>query len=213
MLDNLHFDGRKELGKYSVAVSAAEALWLIGQSVSIVLYGRISNSNDIHYSRKLTIALIKIVFLTTFFCTGILLCFPSSAFVFVFGDGFGEVRTILFSLSVGIVILSTGIIFSTYFFGIGKPQVSVIGSTIGLVVTIILGFVLVPKYGMIGAAITASASYTAIVIYQFYKFMCESKELTFRNFIFSKNDIRLMTFELKNIFQQNKQNNTDFIKR
>jgi O-antigen/teichoic acid export membrane protein len=201
ILDHFHIGGRKEVGIYSVAVSAAEALWLISQSVSLVLYGRISNSNDIRHSRKLTIALIKIVFIITVFCTGILLCLPSSLFVFVFGEGFGEVSKILFPLSAGIVILSAGIIFSSYFAGIGKPQISVIGSVIGLAITIILGFALIPQYGMIGAAITASISYTAGVIYQFYKFMREAEELHFKDFIFSRSDIRLITFEFKNMFQ------------
>lgn len=200
ILDHFHAGGRKEVGIYSVAVSVAEALWLIGQSVSIVLYGRISNSNDIHYSRRLTSSLIKIVFAATFFCTGVLLCFPSSFFVFIFGEGFGEVRTILFPLSAGIIMLSMGIILSAYFVGNGKPMVCVIGSCIGLAVTIILGFLLIPNYGMMGAAITASASYISGVVYQFYKFIRESEELTFRDFIFSKNDIRLIIFELKNIF-------------
>jgi O-antigen/teichoic acid export membrane protein len=200
ILDHFHIGGRKEVGIYSVAVSAAEALWLISQSVSLVLYGRISNSNDIRHSRKLTIALIKIVFIITVFCTGILLCLPSSLFVFVFGEGFGEVSKILFPLSAGIVILSAGILFSSYFAGIGKPQISVVGSVIGLAVTIILGFILIPQYGMIGAAITASISYASGVIYQFYRFMRQAEEITFRDFIFSRNDIRLITFELKNIF-------------
>jgi O-antigen/teichoic acid export membrane protein len=200
ILDKFHTGGRQEVGIYSVAVSVAEALWLISQSVSLVLYSKISNTNDIVYSRKLTIALIKIVFVITILCAGILLCFPASIFVFVFGEGFGEVRTILFPLSIGIIIFSAGIILSSYFVGIGKPQVSVIGSVIGLAVTIILGFVLIPRYGMTGAAVTASISYTAGVIYQFLKFVREAVELNFSDFLFSKNDVHLIVCEMKNIF-------------
>ena len=84
ILDHFHLYGRKEVGIYSVAVSVSEAVWLIAQSISLVLYGRISNANDIHYSRRLTISLIKIVFVTTFACTVALLGFPSSFFVFIF---------------------------------------------------------------------------------------------------------------------------------
>ncbi len=69
ILDHFHSGGRKEVGVYSVAVSVAEALWLISQSVSLVLYGRISNSNDILHSRKLTIALVKIVFIFSLFAS------------------------------------------------------------------------------------------------------------------------------------------------
>ena len=204
VLDHFYADGRKEVGIYSVAVSVSEALWLISQSASLVLYGRISNANDIRYSRRLTISLIKIVFAVTFVCTGILLCFPSAFFIFIFGEGFGEVRSILFPLSAGIIFLTIAIILSTYFVGNGKPQVCVLASSIGLGVTIVLGFLLIPTYGMIGAAITASASYISGVVYQLYKFICESDEISYRDFIFSKDDFRLVVFELKNIFQQKK---------
>lgn len=199
-LDHFHEDGRKEVGIYSVAVSVAEALWLVSQSVALVLYSRISNLDDIQHSRKLTIALIKIVFIGTVFLTGILLCVPPAVFDFIFGNGFGKVKPVFFPLSAGIITLSVGIILSAYFVGTGKPQVSVFSSTLGLAVTVILGVFMIPRYGMIGAAITASASYIAGVTYQLYKFMREADELNFRDFIFSGNDIRLITFELKNIF-------------
>ncbi len=199
ILDQFHEGGRKEVGIYSVAVSLAEALWLVSQSVALVLYSRISNSDDVQHSRKLTVALIKIVFLCTIICTGILLCLPSGLFTFVFGDGFGGIKTVLFPLSTGIVIFSAGIIFSSYFVGQGKPQVSVFASMIGLVITLSLGFILIPRYGMMGAGITASASYTAGVLYQFIAFMKEAKELTFRDFLFTRNDFNFVFLELKQI--------------
>ncbi len=205
ILDHFHIYGRKEVGIYSVAVSVSEALWLISQSVSLVLYGRISNTNDIHYSRKVTVSLIKIVFVATFACTGLLLCFPSSLYEFIFGQGFGEVRDLLFPLSAGIVVFSVGIILSSYFVGNGRPLVCVIGSSIGLVITVVLGFSLIPEYGMMGAAATASVSYCAGVVYQLYKFMREADELRLRDLVFIKNDIEIMRVELKNIFSEKKE--------
>jgi len=202
ILDNFYTGGRKDVGIYSTAVSVAEALWLISQSVAIILYARISNSNDIAYSRKLTVSLMKIVFICTFFCTAVLLCLPSSLFIFVFGSGFGEVSTILIPLSMGIVILSMGILLSSYFGGIGKPKISVMGSIIGLAVTVISGFALIPKYGMIGAGITASASYTATVIFQFTRFLKEADEIHIRDFIFTKNDFNFAFSELKYMLSQ-----------
>lgn len=193
-------NGRKEVGIYSIAIAVSEAVWLISQSVSLVLYARISNSNDVHYSQRITIALIKIVFAATFIGIGILLCFPASFYILIFGEGFGEVRYLLFPLSAGVITLSVGIILSAYFVGNGKPKVSAIASSIGLLTTLIVGFILIPEYGMMGAAITASASYITGVMYQFYRFVRETKGLHLRQFVFSRNDIALLTFELKNIF-------------
>ncbi|MBI3502053.1 MAG: polysaccharide biosynthesis C-terminal domain-containing protein [Bacteroidetes bacterium] len=199
-LDHFHSGGREEVGIYSVAVSIAEAVWLIAQSVSLVLYSRIVNLSDIVKSRQLTVALIKIVFVCTIIFTFILLVLPSSLFAFVFGSGFEEVKIILFPLSAGIIILSAGIILSSYFVGVGNPKICVIASFIGLIVTVVLGIILIPKYGMTGAGITASISYSVSVVYQLWKFISETKESRLNDFLFTKKDIELVSVELKNIF-------------
>lgn len=194
--------GRAEVGVYSVAVQIGEALWLIGQSVGLVLYARISNSQDAAYSRKLTIALVKIVLLITAVLMAIVLLFPASFFEFVFGPGFGGVKPGLFPLSIGIVVLSTGIVLSSYFVGTGKTKVSAVGSAIGLVITAAIGFILIPDHGMIGAAVTSSISYTAGVIYQLALFIREAKEIRLRDFIFTKNDFTIVITELQKNFSR-----------
>lgn len=198
LLDKLYEEGRKSVGIYSVAVSATEGVWLLSQSVSIVLYSKISNSENPLYAQKLIVSSIKIIFMLTLICTGILLLLPSSFFAYIFGAGFEQVKTVLFYLSIGIIIFSIGIILSAYFVGTGKARISVTASVIGLAVTVISGTILVPQYGLAGAGITASASYTAGVIYQLILFIREAKEIQIRDFILSKSDILLMIAEMKN---------------
>ena len=200
ILDHFHSGGRKEVGIYSVAVSVAEALWLIAQSVSLVLYARISNSEDIVQSQRLTVALIKIVSICTLLSTAVLFCVPQSVFTFVFGSGFEEVKRVMFPLSAGIIMLSAGIILSSYFVGTGKPQVTVTASIMGLAITIACGFILIPTLGMVGAGITASASYAVSVIFQFIKFMQEAKKIDLADFIFTKSDFKFVFLEVKNMF-------------
>ena len=203
LLDHFSAEGRREVGIYSVAVSISEALWLISNSVSLVLYGRIVNKDDIAYSRRVTLTLIKIVVLATLLATGILLCLPGSFFVIVFGSGFENVVDALFPLSAGIVVLSAGMVLSVYFVGNGRPGVSVVASSVGLIVTIVLGFALIPMYGMKGAAVTASVSYASGVLYQLWEFIKEKDDIRLKDFRITRNDVDLTMKEMSAIFGKN----------
>lgn len=193
-------DGRSQVGIYSVAVQIGEALWLVGHSAGLVLYSKVTNLKDSAYAKRLTIALVKIVLLITALIMTVVLFLPALFYEFVFGNGFGDVKPCLLPLSVGIVILSAGILFSSYFVGIGKTQVSTVASVIGLVITLVLSFILIPEYGMIGAAITASISYSVGVVYQFLLFIREPGGNRFSDFLFRKSDFTVVINELRNSF-------------
>jgi O-antigen/teichoic acid export membrane protein len=62
------------------------------------------------------------------------------------------------------------LILGYYFSSTGKHHINALASTAGLIVTIILGFILIPAWSYYGAGITASISYavTALVIVIFY---------------------------------------------
>ncbi len=91
-------------------------------------------------------------------------------------------------MSPGVLALAANNIFSHYFSGMGKPKVNLIAKIIGFVFTIILAILLIPKFGFIGAAITASVSYIATVIYQYHVFRTETKT-KHREWIPAKNDV------------------------
>ncbi len=88
----------------------------------------------------------------------VLLLVPESVFTF-FGKSFSGTRLIIGGLSVGIISNALSMMFSHYFAGLGKPKYNTIGSSVGLVFTLALGFWLISSYGIMGAAITASCSY------------------------------------------------------
>jgi Na+-driven multidrug efflux pump len=61
--------------------------------------------------------------------------------------------------------------------GRGYPQYNSINSGLGLVLTVILDLLLIPGYGVLGAAIASSVAYTAIfsVAVGFYLFVSRRK--------------------------------------
>ena len=57
----------------------------------------------------------------------------------------------------------------------GNPKVNLYAKISGLVFTLVLAFILIPKYGYVGAAVTASISYTVTIIHQYIVFKKQTK--------------------------------------
>ena len=164
------FTGRASLGIYTAGVQLSEGIWIFGKSFAVVQYSSISNSEDKQYAQQLSINLIKVTAILTMICLIVLFILPVSFYTFLFGDGFAEVKKVIIWMSPGILALNMSQIMSHYFSGTGKQEQNAISSVIGLAVTAISGFILIPQYGLIGAAAAASCTYTASLVYQFIIF-------------------------------------------
>ena len=105
---------------------------------------------------------------------------------------------VIASLAVGIVALSVSMIFSGFFSSINRPYHNTISSAVGLVFTIGLGLLLIPRYGIIGAGISASVSYSFLTLYQFIIFSRMTK-LSARDFLLTGAEIRLLFGEIRKI--------------
>jgi len=127
----------------------------------------------------------------------ILLVLPDSLFAFIFGEEFGSIRTVLFSLSLGVIFLSIFTIINHYFSGIGKNKPNIIGSFIGNIVVISSCLMLIPIWGNIGAGIATSVTFLVILAYIVYRFMRHTKT-TFTELIPSRSSVKSLIRELKN---------------
>ena len=199
------FRGNQELGVYSTGVSLAEALWLVSKSISMVQYARIANSNDPEYARTLTIQLVKFSLFSTLLILIPLCALPVSAFTVLFGAEFEEVKQVLIYLSVGTAAFSVSGIFSHYFSGIGQFHVNTRSSAIGFGATLLFGILLIPEYGIMGAGITASISYSLSTIYQ-YALFCKMTPSRFGEFLPKKNDWAVIKDEFTRYLQLRNQN-------
>jgi len=170
-----HFAGLPALGIYNAGIQLTEGFKLIGQSIAVVQFSAISNSRDAEYSRILTIRLMKVAVLLTLAAVIVINVLPESFYTWMFSDDFIGVKPVIIALSPGVMALAANNIFSHYFSGMGEPKVNLYAKIIGFVFTVILAILLIPSYGFIGAAITASVSYTSTVIYQYMVFRRETQ--------------------------------------
>ncbi|MDD5695824.1 MAG: polysaccharide biosynthesis C-terminal domain-containing protein, partial [Bacteroidales bacterium] len=177
-------------------VQLSEGVWLVGKSVATVQYARISNTTDQDYAKRLTLLLFKFTLIVSLIITVILVVLPESVYGWIFSSDFMEVKRVILSLAAGILSTAVALMFSHYFSGMGMPVHNMIGSAIGLVLTLVLGLIFIPKFGIVAAGLTASISYLANMVYLMIIFMLKTKP-SVREFMIQKEDLRLLIQELK----------------
>ncbi|NOU46940.1 MAG: oligosaccharide flippase family protein [Bacteroidales bacterium] len=162
--------GLAPLGVYNSGIQLTEGLRLIGQSISLVQFSSLSNSNSDEYARVLSIQLLKFSVLLTSLALLVLIAVPKEVFETIFSKDFGDIKIVIISLAPGVVFLAANTIFSHYFSGTGQPKYNLYASLVGLIVTIPAVFLLIPAFHLVGAGISASLAYGASVMYQWIVF-------------------------------------------
>jgi O-antigen/teichoic acid export membrane protein len=163
-----------QVGLYSVSVNIAEILWFIPNSFAITLFSKVS-SLPVEKSNFLTVHILQTSFLLTLL-SGIGLFVLGRPIVLVlFGRQFlGSVKPLLVLLP-GILGLTISKILCSDLAGRGKPQYLTYISSISVVLTIGLDFLLIPRIGILGAAMASSVAYIAAGLSSLWWFVKVSK--------------------------------------
>lgn len=165
-----YFSGLSPLGIYTAGIQLTEGLRLIGQSISLVQFSALSNTNDKKYAKELSIRLMKFSVLLTISALLVLIILPSSVYEWLFSKDFTGVKPVILALAPGVAALAANNIFSHYFSGLGNPKVNLWSNVVGLVITLLLAIILIPWLGIVGAALATSCSYLSSVVYQYVVF-------------------------------------------
>ncbi|MEM9023580.1 MAG: polysaccharide biosynthesis C-terminal domain-containing protein, partial [Bacteroidota bacterium] len=149
----------------------AKAFWVVSRSIAMVLYARVSNLDDRAASADITLTLLKVSFLLVIALLLPALLVPDALYALVFGEEFFRVKAVLWYLSPGIASIAVNGILSHYFSGTGRPAINAWAAGLGLLVTLVLGVILIPRNPMAGAGITASAAYAISTLYLLIRFL------------------------------------------
>lgn len=160
------------VGIYARSSSLIESVWIISGSVSPIILTYIANAKDPANNAKITLLLSKICFLLSLFCVVVLYFIPRDFFVYLLGEDFVHVKTVMLYLSPGILFISFATIISHYFAGLGKQKTLVIANGFGLLATICTSHYFVSRYQLLGACYSTIISYfvaTSILVIVFMK--------------------------------------------
>lgn len=164
----------RALGVYSIAVMLAELLFLVPVSVSSALLGKLYNTSEPAAARSIMGRTLK---LTLYICGALaLLGIPLSLLIpLVYGKAYAGAVSSVMVLLGGAVFASIAKVGMQYFFTLGRPKVHLYTTLITLIVNIALNFLLIPRWGILGAAVASSVSYLGYGLFYLALFIYREK--------------------------------------
>jgi O-antigen/teichoic acid export membrane protein len=155
--------GVRATGIYSVTSGLAETLWYVPNALGTVMFSRAVDP-------KADAGRIAAVLTRTTIAVALVTAIPAFALGprlvrFVYGSAFSDAGVALRLILPGIVAYSVVAVLSRYIVGRGRPGVGTLVLLGGLATNIVANLILVPRFGINGAAASSSISYvvTAIV--------------------------------------------------
>lgn len=159
-------------GVYIIAVMIAEKIWLLSQAASQVLLPRLSELHtDEERRRRLTPLATKIVFAISAAIALVLFAAAKPLIVGFFREEFRESVGALRWLLPGIVLMSAARTLAIDLAARGRVDLNLYVAVLSLVMNVAAAVAMIPRYGINGAAIATSLSYTVnfIVLIVLYK--------------------------------------------
>jgi O-antigen/teichoic acid export membrane protein len=157
------YQGKSQLGIYSLAVQLTQLLWLLPTAISTVLYSYASTGSR-ENAIKFTVQLKQIGFYSTLFFGIIGLTLSYYFIPILYGKEFTPAFNLMSLLIIGIIPFSIPRIIASLFAARGNFKISFLVSVYGFIISTILYFTLIPLWGLYGGAIASSISYIFISI-------------------------------------------------
>lgn len=153
-----YFLGPAEVGIYGVSVTIAELLWQLPNAASFVILPKSVNSSQAEMNR-FTPRVFLIIFCITFLGAIGLALFGRPFILMVFSSAFLGAYIPLLVLLPGVVLLGSCKVLANDIGGRGFPHYNSINSGLSFVATVIFDLLLIPKMGVVGAALASTLSY------------------------------------------------------
>jgi O-antigen/teichoic acid export membrane protein len=164
-----YFVGVTNVGLYSIAVTGAELLWYIPQAVATILFPKTA-ATGAEEAKVFTPKVCRNTFLITLMAALGLSVVSKPLLIVIYGEAYAPSLIPLWLLMPGVVALSINKILCGDLAGRGLLQYGAYSSAISLVATVVCDLLLIPRWGIAGAAVASSISYciATLVVLFFY---------------------------------------------
>jgi O-antigen/teichoic acid export membrane protein len=158
--------GSTQLGFYAAAVSVGEAFRFVPDAINTMLFSRISAA-DSERARIMTARAFKVIVAIAILWSSAMLIGSEIAIRLLYGPVFSPAVTATRLLIPGVGLLMTSSVLGAYLAGRGRVMLNSWVTLVGLVVTSVLDVLLIPHWGINGAAVASLASYSVSAIATF----------------------------------------------
>jgi O-antigen/teichoic acid export membrane protein len=153
------YDGVAAVGIYSIAMQAAEAIWLVPAAIATAITGPAVHDNERDAERLVTRSALKGLLLTAAVAAVVGALAPF-LIPLLFGEEFEDAARPLALLLPGIVAYAPVTILVVYLsVRHGRPNLSLAVSALSMIVTTACAFLLIPRFGAEGAAGASAIGY------------------------------------------------------
>ncbi len=166
--------GVEIVGLYAVASQAAELFRPLSASLTYVLRPMIA-SLSLAEARVRGVFLYRRVFVLNLALVLVMAVIGGPGIILLFGEEFRAAIPAFQILLIGLAAHGADGVIGGYNVGIGRPEFNSYTALIGLVATVIGDVVLIPPYGLVGAAIASSIAYTVKAVALTWIFLASSR--------------------------------------
>lgn len=157
------FIGPAGVGIYGASVILAELLWQLPNSVGFVIFPKAAGT-DHEAMNRFTPRVFWIVLAISSLGAIVLAIFGKLVIRIILSDAFLAAYVPLLALLPGVVLLGAGKVLTNDMAGRGYPHYNSIVAGIALVITVVLDLLLIPKMGIVGAALASTVAYSATFV-------------------------------------------------
>ncbi len=162
------FLDKSQTGLYSLAVNLADIVNMIAVSVSMLLFPKLSGMSEEREKRSFiwkTLKYMSLIMLVLIIGAAI---FSEWAVLLVYGEDYRESVPAFRILMPGIFFWSLSSLLFNFFSSENRIGINISSSLVGLCVNLIFNWVLIPWYGIQGAAMASTVAYVIIFILLIY---------------------------------------------
>jgi O-antigen/teichoic acid export membrane protein len=183
------FLGPAALGVYSVAVVSSEALWVPANAVSLVTFAHVIGVRRAEADR-LAPVVVRSILLVTAVASVIAALAAPAVLPLLFGPRLAGAVVPFELLLPGVVALAVEKVLSSYLTGIGRPEIASSIASVNAVIAIVVDLLLIPHFGVGGAAAAASIVYVTGTLMTLRIFLRESGSGLGGTLLFRGSDVK-----------------------
>ncbi len=158
-----HFEGREGVATYSLAVYIAESVWQVSGSLALATYARLGSVSREEAIALTTRVMRHTVLLLAAICAGLFLV--ADVIQAILFPDYEGMATALRLVLPGVLVYSLAQSFSGFYtWQRGMPWVSAAVAGTGLCINMVLAWILIPRMGINGAALSSTVSYSTAII-------------------------------------------------
>ena len=180
--------GATALGHYAVAFGVAELLWRIPFALGAVFFPKVAALDPEANAETAATTLRRALFII-FLAMLIILPFGRLLIGGLYGDEFLPGVTAFYILAPSALLYTVFRILSASLAALGRPESGIYAGIVSLPMTIGLGLLLIPRIGIVGAAIASMAAYGSAATVVLVMFLWVTRKSLLDTLVINRGDI------------------------